>query len=48
MKQEGLVQAVGRAYERLEGKALFAEVHNLPAAPRAVVKLGRPLTLRPR
>ena len=33
MKNEGLVQAVGRAYERLDGKAFFAEVKALMGSP---------------
>ena len=33
MKQEGLVQAVGRAYERLDGKAFFAEIKKLIGSP---------------
>ena len=33
MKQEGLVQAVGRAYARLDGKAFFAEIQKLMRSP---------------
>ena len=33
MKHEGLVQAVGRAYERQDGKTFFAEVKTLMGSP---------------
>ena len=33
MKHEGLVQASGRAYERLDGKAFFAEIKTLMGSP---------------
>jgi hypothetical protein len=33
MKQEGLVQASGRAYERLDGKTFFAEIQKLMESP---------------
>ena len=33
MKHEGLVQASGRAYERLDGKTFFAEIKTLMGSP---------------
>ena len=33
MKYEGLVQESGRAYERLDGKAFFAEIKTLMGSP---------------
>ena len=47
MKQEGLVQAVGRAYARLDGKAFFAEIHRLLGSPVKAAAKTKPASPRP-
>ena len=46
MKHEGLVQAVGRAYERLDGKAFFAEIHKLMGSPGKAAR-PKPTSTKP-
>ena len=45
MKHEGLVQAVGRAYERLDGRTFFAEIKTLMGSPGKVA--SKPLKTKP-
>ena len=47
MKQEGLVQASGRAYERLNGKAFFAEIHKLMGSPGKAAAKTKAASPRP-
>ena len=47
MKNEGLVQAVGRAYERLDGKAFFAEVKALMGSPVKVASKPKVASSKP-
>ena len=42
MKHEGLVQAVGRAYDRLDGKAFFAEIKTLMGSPGKAARTKQP------
>jgi hypothetical protein len=47
MKHEGLVQAVGRAYERLDGKAFFAEIKTLMGSPGKVASKPKVASSKP-
>ena len=47
MKHEGLVQAVGRAYERLDGKAFFAEIKTLLGSPVKAAAKPKPASSKP-
>ena len=47
MKQEGLVQAAGRAYERLDGKTFFAEIKTLMGSPVKAASKTKAATSKP-